>query len=316
MLFTSEIACDEPNKNPAVMYSRQIFRAIIGLNLVLLFSGLTLLSPRARRPPTGQLLPASLYLHWVRDLPSLEPTWPDPPRFTSDIAPRPVIAGSLVLLTSSPTDDLTSLDAATGEQRWRFITNEPVRFAPVVWNDRIYLTSDDGHLYCIDTQGKLLWKFRSGPSHRRILGNERLISTWPARGGPALAVESSGDATVYFAAGIWPFMWIFLHALDARTGTIRWTNSGDGSTFIKQPHQADAFAGVAPQGSLVIAGDRLIIPGGRSIPACYDRRKGKRLHYRLADGSKLGGGPDVVAGTDVYINGGGAFNIATGEYLG
>ena len=35
---------------------------------------------------------------------------------------------------------------------------------------------------CKTTTGKLLWKFRGGPSDRKILGNERLISTWPARG--------------------------------------------------------------------------------------------------------------------------------------
>jgi outer membrane protein assembly factor BamB len=213
-------------------------------------------------------------------------------------------------------DDLTALDAATGQLRWHFTTNGPVRFAPAVWEERVFLVSDDGHLYCLDINGNLVWKFQGGPRYRGIIGNERLVSSWPARGGPSIALESDGEATVYFAAGIWPFMGIFLHALDARTGTVRWTNSGDGSIFIKQPHQTDAFAGVAPQGSLVLAGDRLLVPGGRSIPACYDRRTGKRLHYRLADNSKLGGGPDIVAGRDLYINGGGAFYLASGEYLG
>src|SRR5207253_2459499 len=78
--------------------------------------------------------------------------------------------------------------------------------------------------------GKLLWKFRGGPSDRKILGNERLISTWPARGAPVIA-----DGKVYFAASIWPFMGIFIHALDARTGEPIWTNDGDGSLYIKQP---------------------------------------------------------------------------------
>ena len=87
-------------------------------------------------------------------------------------------------------------------------------------------------------------------------------------------------------------MGVFLHALDARTGAVRWTNDGDGSLYIKQPHQVDAFAGVAPQGRLVVVGDRLLVPGGRSVPACYDRHTGKLLHFRLADNSKHGGGAD------------------------
>jgi len=89
--------------------------------------------------------------------------------------------------------------------------------------------------------GKLLWKQRGGPNNQMLLGNDRLVSRWPARGGPVVM-----DDLVYFAAGIWPFMGIFIHALDARTGKVVWTNDGDGSIFIKQPHNADSFAGVAP----------------------------------------------------------------------
>ncbi len=70
------------------------------------------------------------------------------------------------------------------------------------------LRSDDGYLYCLaERDGRLLWKHRGGPSDRKVLGNERMISLWPARGGPVVA-----DGTVYYAAGIWPFMGIFLHA--------------------------------------------------------------------------------------------------------
>ena len=91
----------------------------------------------------------------------------------------------------------------------------------------------------------LAWKFRGAPVERHILGNERLISTWPARGAPVIV----GD-TVYFAASIWPFMGVFIHALDASTGEVRWTNDGDGSIYIKQPHNTDSFAGVAPAGAV------------------------------------------------------------------
>src|SRR5262249_35102963 len=162
---------------------------------------------------------------------------------------------------------------------WRFHADGPVRFAPALWEGKVYFASDDGHLYCLDAErGQLLWRFRGGPSERKVLGNERLINTWPARGAPVVH-----DGKVYFAAGIWPFMGIFLHALDARTGQVVWTNDGDGSIYIKQPHNADSFAGVAPQGHLVVGGDRLLIPGGRSVPACYDLKTGKLLRYQLAE---------------------------------
>ena len=141
-------------------------------------------------------------------------------------------------------------------------------------------------MYCLQgADGKLLWKFRGGPSDRKILGNERLISTWPARGAPVIA-----DGKVYFAASIWPFMGIFIHAVDATTGESIWTNDGDGSLYMKQPHNTDAFASIAPQGPIVALGNKLLIPGGRSVPAysiadrkryfvtsCGKRQEGRRF---------------------------------------
>jgi outer membrane protein assembly factor BamB len=266
----------------------------------------------------------------VRELPPPRPAWPDQPRLGFDAACRPVWHRGTVLVGCSRDDSVLALDAATGEERWRFSAGGPVRLAPAAWDDRVYFVSDDGCLYCADAgTGRLVWKFRGAPSERLLLGNGRLVSAWPARGGPVVVPESggpgdphraypgvgSGEATVYFAAGVWPFMGVFLHALDARTGAVLWTNGGEGARYMKQPHQADAFGGVAPQGTLVVAGDRLLVPG-RPVPACFDRATGRLLHFRLADDSKLGGGSDVLVNDHLFVNGGGAFDLASGDYLG
>ena len=50
-----------------------------------------------------------------------------------------------------------------------------------------------------------------------VLGNERVISTWPARG--CLVIV---DGIVYFGAGIWPMHGTFLYALQADTGEVVW----------------------------------------------------------------------------------------------
>ena len=73
-----------------------------------------------------------------------------------------------------------------------------------------------------------------------------------------------------------------------------WTNDGDGSLYIKQPHNTDSFAGIAPQGPLSVIDNKLVLPGGRSIPACYDRTNGRLKWYQLADNGKRGGGVTVV----------------------
>jgi hypothetical protein len=157
--------------------------------------------------------PPPLALRWVRELPPLHPAWPDQPKldFGADYRPAYVPGPPATLVVPSSRDDsVAGYDLATGDLRWRFLAGGPVRLPPAAWENRIYFVSDDGHLYCLDGRtGTLHWKFRGGPSTRAVLGNGRLISAWPARGGPALAVEGPGRATVYFAAGIWPFEGIF-----------------------------------------------------------------------------------------------------------
>jgi outer membrane protein assembly factor BamB len=264
-----------------------------------------------RTAASPQELPAKLHLHWVREYPPLAPAWPDQDKMQFDIAYEPVVAGQTLYVNSSRHDCVRALDVATGHEKWCFFAEAPVRFAPLAWQGRVYFTSDDGYLYCLDgVDGKVHWKFRGGPSDRKIVGNERLISTWPARGAPVIV-----DDTVYFAASIWPFMGIFIHAVDARTGQAVWTNDGDGSLYMKQPHNTEAFASIAPQGPLVAIGDTLLLPGGRSVPACFDRKTGKFLRYQLAENGKRGGGSEVAAVGKVFFNGGAAFDIATEKYL-
>src|SRR5262245_12679779 len=140
-------------------------------------------------------LPAKLYLQWVREYRPMKPAWPDQDKMQFDIVREPVVAGQTIYFNSSRYDAMRALNTRTGEEKWTYFVDGPIRFAPVVWEGKLYFTSDDGYLYCLrgDT-GKLLWKFRGGPSDRKILGNERLISTWPARGAPVIA-----DGKVYFA---------------------------------------------------------------------------------------------------------------------
>jgi outer membrane protein assembly factor BamB len=264
-----------------------------------------------RSGSSPQELPANLYLQWVRAYRPMTPAWPDQEKMQFDTVREPIVVGQTMYFNSSRYDAMRALDTRTGQEKWTFFVDGPIRFAPVAWDGKLYFTSDDGFLYCLQGEtGKLVWKFRGGPSERKILGNERLISTWPARGAPVVA-----DGKVYFAASIWPFMGIFIHALDARTGAVEWTNDGEGSSYIKQPHNTDAFASIAPQGPLVVIGDRLLIPGGRSVPACLDRKTGKLLRFQFGENGKRGGGSEVGAINNVFFNGGALFDATTEKYL-
>ena len=91
-----------------------------------------------------------------------------------------------------------------------------------------------------------------------------------------------------------------------------WENSGFSYQFQRQPHGGSySFAGIAPQGALAVLGDRLIVPGGRSVPACFDRNTGAIRFFHF-EGSpcvsgvkvhnKLEGGSQLAAWGDFYLN--------------
>ena len=171
----------------------------------------------ARTGYSPEPLPDNLELRWVhRNRAAPTPAWPNSSRITFDFADQPIIVGDTVVFGSSAQDKVVAIDADSGKLRWTFFTGGPVRFAPVAWRDRIFVAGDDGCLYAIKhNDGTLLWKHRGGPNERMCLGNERMISRWPARGGPVVI-----DDTVYYAAGIWPSDGVFLHALNGRTGEV------------------------------------------------------------------------------------------------
>ncbi len=257
-------------------------------------------------------LPAELFLQWTRKYPRLRPAWPDISRVQFDAGYKPVVAGGLMLVASSTNDSVTALDAATGAEKWRFYADGPVRFAPFCAGGRAYFVSDDGWLYCLNLpDGKLLWKYAGAPDPgRKVLGNDRLISPWPARGGPVVA-----DGKVYFTAGIWPFMGVFVHAVDAATGKRIWTNSRSDSMFMDQPHHSPAFSGLAPQGYLAVNGDRLLVPNGRAVAACLRRSSGELLYFHLASNGHNGKYFLATRG-DYFFNSYKKFSLSNGETEG
>ncbi|MAV37817.1 MAG: hypothetical protein CMJ59_20460, partial [Planctomycetaceae bacterium] len=242
-----------------------------------------------RSAASSERLPDTLRRLWTRAFPPRQPAWLDPLNqdlMTFDRVLEPIVLGDQLFVGLNDRDQLVAFDTRTGVQRWSFFAEAPVRLPPVAGDDRVYFCSDDGFLYCLRaSDGALQWRFRGAPNPQHAIGNRRLVSAWPARGGPVLR-----DDTVYFGASIWPFMGTFLYALDARNGAVRWVNDTTGSQYQKQPHGAPSFAGVGPQGALVATSKWLLVPGGRSVPAVFDRRDGTFRYFEINAGGKGTGG--------------------------
>ena len=247
----------------------------------------------ARSGSTPMVLAEELHLQWVRELPAPRRAWPeqwdDHGKVGFDISYEPVSAEGLLYVPSMVTDSVTAYAVSTGEEQWRFYTDGPVRLAPAYSQGNLYFGSDDGHLYCVDAlSGELTWRFQAVPSNRAVLGNERVISMWPVRGAPVIQ-----DGVVYFAAGIWPFEGVYIYALDASNGEVIWVNSGTGEMMLDAYRGSSySFGTVAPQGSLAISEDTLIVAGGRTTPGFYDLHTGALIDF---DVDKRGGGYGVSA---------------------
>ncbi len=198
---------------------------------------------------------AAVQLQWTLDLPMRRPAWEHTSRTLRDWGHPWMVQGELLVIGCEHNGAVLAVDLDSGQQQWRFYTGAPVRLEPVGDGKRIYVTSDDGYLYALDGQGRLLWKFRGGPAKRKVIGHERLISAWP---GAAVAVNRG---KVFFVAGHWPIDGVYVHALDAATGRVLWTNSA---------------ADYRPSGLAQVKDDRLFVYGYGGGGA-YDARTGRAL---------------------------------------
>ncbi|MHC4567496.1 MAG: outer membrane protein assembly factor BamB family protein [Planctomycetota bacterium] len=241
-------------------------------------------SDAARSGVTSETIGPELHMRW-KYIPTHppKPAWPMPseelPRMHIDNAFPVVMAGGNAYVGSCVTDKVTAIDLTGGEISWEFFTEGPVRFAPAVYDGKVYVGSDDGYVYCIDGKdGSLVWKYRPGPSDEKVIGNGRMISLWPVRTGVLV-----DDGTVYFAAGIFPYEGLYICALDAADGSVVWKND----TIGDRAHAME-FGGISPHGYLLASRDIVYVPSGRSMPVAFDRKTGKFL-YCAAPGGKRGG---------------------------
>lgn len=247
---------------------------------------------------TGEQLALPLAQAWAhRPAQPPSPAWPASasinravnhelqPSITFDRAFHVVADTDTVYFGSSTDDCVYALHAATGEVRWCFVTEGPVRLAPVLDSGKVYAGSDDGNVYCLDARsGKLLWRYRAGED-KRLPGNGRMISLWPVRGG--LVVEAG---KVYFTAGIFPDRGVYLCALDAASGEKRYSKDLDFSS----------------QGTMVAAANRLFIATGRTSYRACEKDSGKPLtQYGASDPWKknLIGGSFALATDDMLATG-------------
>ncbi|MFH7000323.1 PQQ-binding-like beta-propeller repeat protein [Flavobacterium sp. FlaQc-57] len=109
--------------------------------------------------------------------------------------------------------NIYSVDAQTGDLKWKFKTNGPVHGTPAVDKNKIYVGGWDATLYALNAEnGKPIWQFQTGTQ----IGFKGIQSS--------VAVS---DGKVYFGARE-PFFF----ALDSETGKLIWKYNAENSWIL------------------------------------------------------------------------------------
>ena len=133
-------------------------------------------SPSSQVWPSGRLCALQPEAAWPEQLSET--------RIKFDHYYAPIVVSTQLYFCSPRHDCVTALDTETGVTNWKFYADAPMRLAPAAGEGKLFCASDDGYLYCLNsTNGNLVWKFQGAPMARQGLGNKRLGSLWPVRGG-------------------------------------------------------------------------------------------------------------------------------------
>ncbi len=94
----------------------------------------------------------------------------------------PVIADATVYVARIDAHTLHALDETSGETKWTFTAGARIDSPPTVHRGRVVFGATDGWIYCLTTDGDLVWRYRAAPLDRRTMAYEQLESLWPVHG--------------------------------------------------------------------------------------------------------------------------------------
>jgi outer membrane protein assembly factor BamB len=188
-----------------------------------------------------------------------------------------ISVGSDVFIASSSEYAVICLDAATGAEKWRFITEGPVRIAPTFSNGKLYFGSDDGRAYCIDAaDGSEVWRYSPTASADAVIPhNLDFVSLSACRSG---VLVQNGRAHACF--GFLPWDPAYLCALDANTGAEVYRKAfniaSKNGTLTGAADFSTTDNSLTFEGPLLALADnsRLYAPQGRMSPLAFDMATG------------------------------------------
>ncbi|MCK5022682.1 MAG: PQQ-like beta-propeller repeat protein [Candidatus Aenigmarchaeota archaeon] len=115
------------------------------------------------------------------------------------ITSSPFVHENIVLIGSND-GYLYAVERDSGKEVWKFKTGDWISSSPVVCNEKIYIGSYDSNVYCLNLDGKEIWRFKMG------------AEMWGMHESPSVY-----KGILYFAS-----MDGYLYAVNAETGKEKW----------------------------------------------------------------------------------------------
>ena len=142
--------------------------------------------------------------------------------FNPGAVSAPVVAGGLVIATTPDQHQVVAVDAATGDEKWRFTADGRIDTPPTITAGRCLFGTRSGWVYCLRVDnGGLLWRGRAAAGDEQIIAFGQIESPWPVPGSVLVI-----GGTAYFAAGRQYLAdgGIRVFAVDVKTGKRRWVS--------------------------------------------------------------------------------------------
>jgi outer membrane protein assembly factor BamB len=174
-----------------------------------------------------------------------------------DVFSSPCLVDDMMIVVGSINNAVYTLEGDSGNIRWKFETGGEVWSSPSYNGNEIFIGSDDGFLYCLDMDGKLLWK-------TKLNGKIRSSS-------PCLSFDEDQRPSVFigtYNGGMF--------CLNQSTGMIRWSKQ------ITKPVMA----------SPATIKDKVFFAASDKKLYCFQMKDGSRI-WDFETGDKIWSSPSI-----------------------
>lgn len=194
-----------------------------------------------------------------------------------------------------------AVDAATGKKRWTYETDGEIDSGATFAGEHILFGSNDGHLYCLTIEGKLVWKFKT---QDRVNGSPAVIDGRTfvagcdgsvhvvdlAKGEEVVAIDLGGPAG---ASAALDGNLLFVGTMNNQFLALDWKKAAVTWQFEAARRQQPFYSSAALSNTLVVVGSQ-----DKRVYA-LNRATGKEVWSFLTE-KKIDASP-VIAGSRVYI---------------